>query len=125
VTDLRTGAGQRDVYGLGRHELGDGGALELLHAALKQGLGHTAHLVGALAEHRALLGLDLAHHTHEACDLAFAAHERHARGLELLRRLGALDHLAGPLFELLKFVDQTHYVPSPSNGNALRCRVVP
>ena len=113
VTDVRAGAGQRDVHGLGGHELAHGGALHLLHTRVEQSLGHAAHLVGALAEHRSLLGRDLAHHAHEAGDLALAAHEGHACGLELLRRLGALDHLAGSLLELLKFVDQTHLFPSP------------
>jgi hypothetical protein len=113
VANLRAGAGQGDVHGLGRHELAHGGALELLHAAIEQGLGHAAHLVGALAEHRALPRLDLAHHAHEARDLALASHERHAGGLEFLGRLGALNHLASALFELLKLVDQTHRIPSP------------
>ena len=124
MADLRTGTGQRDVNGLRGHEFAHGGALEVLHATVEQGLGHTAHLVCALAEHRTLLGLDLAHHAHEAGDLALAAHKRHAGGLELLGRLGALDHLAGSLLELLKLVDQAHLFPSRPSA-PYRRHVVP
>ena len=111
MAQVRTNAGQGDVHGLGCHELADGGALELLHAALEQRLRHTAHLVGALTQHRTLLGRDLAHHAHQAGDLALAAQQGHARRLELLARLSAFDQLLRARFQLFELVDQTHSIP--------------
>ena len=125
VANLRTSARQGDVHGLGRHKLANSGALELLGTVVQQRLGHAAHLVGSLAQNGALLGRNLAHHAHQAGDLALATKKRHARGLELVARLRTLDQLLRSLFELFKFIDQTHLFPLFPSGAASRHQPVP
>ena len=87
------------------------GTLEVGLASLKQTLGHAAQLVGALAQNRALLGRNPAHHAHEARDLALAAEQRHARLLQIGQGLGPFDHPLCLDFKLFQVIDQAHCVP--------------
>jgi len=87
------------------------GTLEGGLASLKQTLGHAAQLVGALAQNRALLGRNPAHHAHEARDLALAAEQRHARLLQIGQGLGPFDHPLCLDFKLFQVIDQAHCVP--------------
>ena len=93
------------------------GTLEVGLASLKQTLGHAAQLVGALAQNRALLGRNPAHHAHEARDLALAAEQRHARLLQIGQGLGPFDHPLCLDFKLFQVIAKL--IASPSLENPL------
>ena len=108
VADGRTRARKRDVHSLGGQTGAGGLLLHLGDAALEQALHGGTHLVGALAHHGTLRLVELAHHAHEARELALAAEQRHAGGLQLLLRGGLGDALLRLRLQRLQIVDQTH-----------------
>ena len=120
VAELGARTRQGDVDGLGRHEGAQGLAAQVLPAALDHALGQAAQLVGALAQHGALLRGDLAHHVHDGGDLTLAAEQRHARTLQGVGAVGTLDHPPRAGLELVKIVDQAHVSILPLTKNRPR-----
>ena len=72
---------------------------------------HATQLIRTLAEHRALLGRDLAHHVHNLRDLALFAEQRHACRFELLAVGRGGDQLLSVRLKRIELFDQSHMLP--------------